>query len=331
MSNRVFWGFALLLFLCMSYTLSFNLVYSIEDFAPLTAQFEDNSVYADGFAPDTLWQHWPCCDSEAWLDHTNVLGSAIPPFRYRVAIPASVRLIPLPPVYAWQLWNALVFMVTGTLMTSYLMRYYSVTRSSALLGGVLLMTIVPVTRTMLVPGIDISTILIMVLLMVALQERHILGYILVAIFAVLTKEIFILAAPLWIAFNRFGWRWVLAIVPLAVFVGVRLVFGASPVEVNYGYDLLDSAQAAQATHYARLTPETMGAFLIALFLSLGMVWTGFIAALKSDKLTMRAVLIVTILVTVAIFFLSSQVQRNTGLIAVVLIPPLIQRLEATVW
>lgn len=326
------WLFVAFTFLSLSYSLSFNLLYSFgDDVAPLTMRHVNITPNTWDYAPQntalTRWELWVCCDSPSWLQQTHETGSVIPPFRYRVAIPALVRLIPLPAIFAWQLWNIAMITALGTGMTAYLMRYYQFNHLTALLGGFMAVATVPVTRTALVPGIDISTMVVILMLLAGVQEKRVVFYVLIAVIAVLTKEMFIIAALLWLVYApKRQWLW--ALVPLCTFVAIRLFYGASPVEVNYGYDLLNTAQAAEiGTRYARFNAVAIGTFLLSMLFSLNYLWLGVPLALSSDRRTVRTLLIVVLMVTGALFFLSSQIQRNTGLIAIVLIPPLLNTLQ----
>jgi hypothetical protein len=320
------WAFVIFVFLSLSYSLSFNLIYSIGDIAPLTT-LEGTALYADGWQASETWRHWRCCDNQHWIQQSESVGSAIAPFRYRVTIPAMVHLIPLPAPFAWQVWNITMITLLGSGMVAYLMYFYQHGRGMALLGGFMVVTTVTITRTALVPSVDISAMVLMLALLACVQAQRMLAFIGVAIVAVLTKEVFILAAPLWWVHTRFGWKWTIGLIPLAAFVLIRLILGGSALEINYGYDATNSAQLADALHYARLDPVSLGNFLITVFMSLGYLWIGFPLAVLSDRYTMRRVIVVTTLTVIAVFLLSSQVQRNMGIIAVVLIPPLLNAIQ----
>jgi hypothetical protein len=315
------WFFVLLTFCSLSYSLSYNLIYSVgDDLAPLMWRYGtieattwDYQWQANG---QTLWMQWPCCDTPHWFQQTARPGSAIAPFRYRVAIPSLVRLIPLPAVYAWQVWNVIMITALGTGMTAYLMHYENVSRTAALLGGYMVVGTVAVTRTALVPGIDISVMVIMLALMASVREGHALIFGLLSIVAVLSKEIFILAALLWLMAYPRRWRW--ALIPLTTFVLIRLFYGASPLEVNYGYDVMTQLHTI-LLRYARFTPVALGLFLFNLILGLNILWGGLTGQRQ------QAVVIIGLLL--ALFFLSSHLQRNLGIAAVVLIPPLVQRIS----
>lgn len=255
--------------------------------------------------PETLWQR-----SSFHGDAGEYLSDdPIAPYRYRV-----LPLFLARSVTAFWILNAASAFLVGVLFTLYLLRDFS--QMLSLLGGVLAVTSLAMQRTLIFPMVEPLSLLMALFVFWSLRERHAAAFLVSAVLAVMTKEVFIAAAPLWIVHTQ-PRRWWVAVAPLVTFVLIRLLSGAPPAEVNYGYNIL----AGELPDYAMrfVEPAGMADLLTRLFLAFGFVWMG-LANIGRDPFLKRSAMVYIPLVILAAVLLSSRIARVIGILYPVLIP-----------
>lgn len=158
-------------------------------------------IYEGGIAinPMTAWRSSDVDGDAGYnLAQLDSFAASIGPYKFRVMATFAVRVIRaatgLPGELAFVIFNALCLIVTGTGFTYYLMRWHKFTYPIALLGGVLTVTTVSLQSMLLLPMPEPATYVAALVLFWALQDGRPLVFVAGSIFAVLTKEVFVVAA-----------------------------------------------------------------------------------------------------------------------------------------
>lgn len=252
------------------------------------------------------------------------------PFRFRPVGPLAARALMsvtgVNSAEAFLLINVLCALVVGLGFTAYLLRYHDFLPPVALLGGVLAVTSLTMTRTLPFPMLDPLTMVASLAVFWSLRSSSGLLFAVCSVAAVLTKEIFLIAAPLWLVNGAFHRPWLSlhnikhvgwASVPLLAFAGIRIAMGASPLEVEYGFNLLSFELPSYGTALFRI-----GGFirmLLCVFLAFGFLWLG-VLKLRSDPFLRRSSAVAVPLVVLATLILSAHITRPIGVIYPLIIP-----------
>lgn len=170
-----------------------------------TALYQLNTSPESPFAydPMTAWQQSSIRgDSEYYLAQVTDFGDSIAPYRYRIIPTLLVRgwmaTFGGAPEWAYVNVNTLCALAAGMLFAAYLRKLWRASESAALLGAVLLITTVSLQGTLLIPSVEPASYVVGVLLVWTMHARYTLAFVGVSIAAVLTKEVFIAAAPAWV-------------------------------------------------------------------------------------------------------------------------------------
>ncbi len=262
-------------------------------------------------------------DADEYLSQWDSFLNARAPFRYRITSTALAKVINVVlnsrPEYAYLVLNALCFIVTGVGFTAYLMRWYGWTYSLALLGGILAVTTVSLQSTLLLSLADPLSYVAALVCFWSIQKRSILGFIIASIFAVTTKEIFVVVAVLWfmqLDGCSLARRILPALVPIVAFVAIRLILGGAPIEVGYGFNAV--AGQFPLDYINRLFHfQTLIDLFVRTFLAFGVIWIG--ATMISNR-ERRLAIVYIALVLLATYVLSSRVTRVLGILYPVLVP-----------
>lgn len=265
-------------------------------------------------------------DQAEYLIQSTSLGEGRPPYVYR-ALPTSLAGM-LADLTGWSLprafmvLNVVCILSAALIFSSYLRTNYGFGETTSLLGAVLLITMVAVTRTVSYPMLEPASTLAVAVVFWTVAKRQTVGFVVVTAAAVATKEVLVVTGLVWFAHHaqRKSSRKLvadlcLATWPIAVFVLIRIYLGGA-ITTHDGHAILSGDLPA---HAERLT-STGG--LISLMhrsaLAFGVLWLGLVAVRKHRFLARHAVMIPPILL--AAFLLSHQITRVLGILYPVVIP-----------
>ena len=290
------------------------------------------------FLPVNFWKL-----SSVWGDagyyvlQADNLRESIPPFKYRLLPTEVVGAIhsmtgaPVPIIFA--VINCLLTLCTAVLFTRYLLQDLKFSELPSILGGVLFVTMAANTQTIPFPMLEPASFLFCVLIFRALYRSDWRMFVIASSLGVATKEILVATSLLWVVNrlaaedrSRRGWFLVVcpALVPIVVFVAIRLALGGGAFEVNYGFNLLRGELPLQ--YAARLlTPWKAADVITRVFLAFSFVWIGILNCRK-DSFLSRNVLIIP-LVILATVILSSRIIRIVGIVFPIVIPSFLMFLE----
>jgi hypothetical protein len=284
----------------------------------------------DAFPPD-IWKlssAWP--DAAYYLLQTESPERSIPPYRYRVLPPSLVGIISRVlgawpgPVFA--IVNALFTLATAVLFTAYLRAIIGLTPLLCMTGGVLFVTLLSNTSSVGFPLLEPASMFFMMLVVMALARRRVWMFCLASVLGVMTKEVLLVAAPLWFlntvdVRSRSGRQWAFSllpsVVPVLAFVALRRFLGGGALEVNYGYDI--TAGQFPVQYVARLAdPVSLLVLLAEIFTAFGFLWLGVVNLRRHPFLWRNAIVIVLVVGATAI--LSGRMIRPLGIVFPILIP-----------
>jgi len=265
-------------------------------------------------------------DQAEYQLQSRSLADGRPPYVYRflpTVIAGAVGRatgLPLPGVFA--ILNVLSVLAAALVFAAYLRRFYGFDELFALLGGVLVVTMVAVTRTVSYPMLDPASILAIGVVFWMVAARNVVGFLVAAACAVATKEVLAISGLLWLAHHaqrrdlrRLAVDAALALWPVLVFVAIRLVIGGAIVSHD-GHDVA----AGDLPPYAErvLTASGIASLLARTGLAFGVMWLGLVSARRYPMLARHAVIIPPVLL--AAYLLSLQITRVLGVVYPVVIP-----------
>jgi hypothetical protein len=350
--NTTFWFVATCLYLTIAYSTSLQFVYGPEHtiearYFTRTEGHALRQYYPDiGSCAKTLKmaasEQWKLTsfwgDSCYYLLQSKDPSLSIAPYRYRVLVPTIVRFVhSLTGVKHALLFvglNLLTGILAALLLTTYLKKDLGFSPTIALFGGMLFLTSLPVTRVLPYPMLDMPASLWAILIVIAVKRRNLYLFLAASILGVATKEVLLALTLLWPLnmldrdslriTSRELWISVLAVaLPLLTFAGIRMAFGASPADVNYGYNVLSGQFPAYWKRLVSLgglvwlTGSTLGSY--------GIIWAGLLNVTK-QRLFSRSVWVVPV-VLLSTYLLSGQTARVLGPLFPVLIPMFLYFLE----
>ena len=276
---------------------------------------------------DEVWK-WTSFSSDAgyYLRQSASVSDSIAPFRYRFLPTAIVGVLSasssMDATIIFLLLNVSSVLLATLLFVFYLQQSLKFGQLVSLIGGILFVTSVSVTRTLPFPMVDPLSLLFSVLIFMAVAERNILLFLFSAFWGVATKEILVFASPLWLinvpptGNSRQLLRSLFpALIPIAAFVLIRVSLGGAPIEVNYGFDPLRGEWPAYGR---RLINGGLPRLTALTGLSFMLLWLGILNLGKNRFLTRSAIVIP--LIISATILLSSGVTRVLGVLAPVVIP-----------
>lgn len=270
-------------------------------------------------------------NNDTWLSQSGTIGDNTAylsfgggaPYVYRVApiaLAKALNIMGFSGLMSYVTLNTITAWAFGMLMTAYSIAYYRATPIESIFVGLLSLTVVSIPSTILLPMVDIPTMLATVLLVWSIRRGNALNFAIVAVLAVATKEVLLAGGFLWFAWHNdkpLKMRLV-GIVPILAFMGIRVALGGNALEVNYGFDLAKGE--IPSTYIERLLSVGGFATLISRsVLGLGALWLGLISA-KKDRFTLVATLSFVLPTVLATWLLSSRIARPLGIEVVILAP-----------
>ena len=247
---------------------------------------------------------------------------SISPYKYRVIFPNLVRGLAFMSkqneAIIWVSLNVLFVLATALVFTRYLQHYFHFDVLLSVVGGMLFITMLSVTRTTGFVMLEASSFLFCLLTFVALSKKQPSLFIVAASLGVLSKEVLVISSLLWLietfdVKDRKTWikSLFVASTPLIAFISVRLLLGGAALEVNYDFDLLKGELPGYLDRNGKR-------FTILVFLSFGFLWLGLLRLKENDFLKRQSIFIP--LVILATFLLSGRVSRVIGVTFPVVIP-----------
>lgn len=276
---------------------------------------------------DQVWKFFHN-DSPHYILQAEDPSQTISPYRFRVfptrLAGSLASLLGCSVNKAFRLMNIALLLLAALVFTETLRKDLRFSRNVSILGGILFITMVSATGTVLCPVLDPASFFFMSLMMLASLRRRRFLFVLSAILGVLTKEILIIGALIWLIPTLRVRKAIpppaellVASTPLLAFVLVRVTLGHSPLEVNYGFDL--ARGEFPISYAARMAaPDSFLRLLVLTFLSFGFLWLG-VANLRRLPVLQGFWLIIPPVVFAA-WVLSGQVTRVLGILYPVVIP-----------
>jgi hypothetical protein len=268
----------------------------------------------------------PTRDQVEYLIQTESPADARPPFAYRFLPTTIVRAVSqltgMGTTRAFQVVNVTCVLVAALVFMSFLRRHFAFDELLALLGGILLVTMVAVTRTVSYLMLEPASVLAMAVVVWMVAERRIAGYCIAVAAAVATKEVLTIGGLLWLSHHaqrrdlrRLARDLALAAWPLLVFAAIRLAHGGDLTS----HDGSDVA-AGELPNFADriVTARGVVSLLERTALAFGVLWTGLVAVRRHPILARHAVIVAPVLL--AAFLLSHQITRVIGILFPVVIP-----------
>ena len=273
-------------------------------------------------------------DSNAYLHLVEDYSAGYAPYKYRFVPIFTVRLFHyllnkigyITIQHAFILVNILSTLAVGLGFTAYLNKFHSFSKPISLMGGMLAVSSLAITRTVLFPMIEPFSMAVALLLFWSVRSRKPALFVISSILAVTVKEVYIFSAALWFinaplskrVFSRENIiNLIIAATPILTFMIVRVMMGGAPLEVNYGYNIL----AGEFPAYGKdlLTSEGRMRLIWNIFLSFGFLWVGAIN-IGQDQFLKRSYWVCVLLVVMATVLLSAQIARVLGILFPLIIP-----------
>lgn len=283
--------------------------------------YRDRGMLSDGQTDGRSFNAWKM--SSFWGDAGYYLlgaqGKAIPsPYRYRTLPPFLAGLIAktgLRLEYAFLIINIVSVFVAAHLLAWWTRQAFGFSESVALLGGVLFLTMVGMTRTLAFPMLEPMSFLFAILMVVAAWSGNVILFAFSGVAGVMTKEILLVYGLAW-GLNQEGWKRAWGLLPLVVFAVIRLALGGS-LDVGLGHDL--GSGQLPLDYIGRLSDLRQAATAVILtFLSFSFLWFGLVN-LRREQFLLRSAVVIP-LTTAATVLLSSRIERPLGVLFPVVIP-----------
>jgi len=263
--NKKYWIIISLIYLSLIYSVSISFCYGPEHTIansyfnypldhPLKEYYPDLGEYKNvsSLQRNDFWKlssFWGDCGY--YLLQSENLSLSISPYKYRI-LPTSIalgihKLTGLPLALSYVLMNILFVYLIGIVFTYFCKRCFGFSNNLSLLGGILAITCVGITRTLPFPMLEAVEYFFFLLLILSLKIKNNYLYFLSSICCVLSKELLIMVGFLYFVNNysmakndkfTFVKTLLFSLIPFIVFSGVRVLLGGAPVEVNYGFNIL---------------------------------------------------------------------------------------------
>jgi hypothetical protein len=179
------------------------------------------------------------------------------------------------------------------------------------------------TRTIPFPVLEPLSMFWCILIFITVISGNIPLFIVSSSLGVATKEILLFSYILWF-FETFQIRdkrefvknVIISVIPIIIFMSIRVILGGSALEVNYGYDIL---QGEFPPYWIRLTDiSSLSNMLIRTFLSFSFLWIGIINV-KRNAFLKKHVIIIPVVILAA-YLLSGRITRVLGILYPIVIP-----------
>lgn len=300
----------------------------------LSERFPDVGSYPDINISLDLGDTWKLTsywgDSAYYLIQAESFSDSIAPYRYRPIAPFLARviseLIGSSLVLAFLLMNVALAVLAGLIFQQYLKRFHGFSETLSILGGLLLVSGVAISRTVGFPMLEPMTMLLIVIAFWAVRSKNVRLFIVASVLAVLTKEIAGYVIFVWIGFwlskpiyTRQNALIFAATIPAVLaFLIPRAILGESALEVNYGYNLL--AGEFPTEYGERLFGfGSLESLFRRIFLSFGFIWIG-LWNFRSDPFLKRSALIGIPIVVIATVLLSGRIARILWVLYPIVLP-----------
>jgi hypothetical protein len=233
------------------------------------------------------------------------------------------RITGLDIIPAFVVMNVIVTLLAAVLFTFYLIKYFGFSKELSFIGGILVVTMVAITRTLPFPMLEPASIFFAILIFIAVISRNIPLFLVASLLGVASKEILLIASILWCVENvqfhdkkKLMRDLLISSLPIGVFVLIRVALGGSMVEVNYGFNLLKGEFPLYGKKL--LSMRSFVALIGKIFLSFSFLWLGLFNLRKHEQLQRHAV-VIPVVILAAIFF-SHRITRVLGILFPVVIP-----------
>lgn len=295
------------------------------------------SLATNGQARDALkhGEHWKFstfwADAAYYVLQTKEPDSSIAPYKYRWLPTAVVRAvtstITLSVEHAFVLVNIAASLLTALLFERYLRSQYGFAFQTALLGGILFITSAANVGTLAFPMLEPLSALCSCLIFMTAASRRIWAFIAASIAGVATKEILVFSALLWLVHRKSIEPrlqcFAVAAVPVLAFGLTRVYHGASPLEVNYGFDLLNGEFPSYVER--AFQARSMLILLLQVFLAFSFLWAGVFVAHKHPQLKRELIVVPTVILAALLF--SGRISRVLGVLFPVVIPAFLWKVD----
>jgi len=265
-------------------------------------------------------------DAGFYVMQADSLALSIPPFKYRflptMLVGWTSKIVGWSIPNTFTIFNTICIAITALLFTLFLRKYFNFSQVLALIGGILFLTMAPSTRTIPFPSLEPASFLVAMLLFIAAISRNVPLFIISSLAGVATKEVFVVAGVIWLASEvslkkgNLAVTLMMILIPIAGFGLIRYIIGGSPLEVNFGYNIM---KGEFPKDYATrlLHPSTLFELAITVFLSFSFMWIGLIN-LRKNKFLLRSAVLIPVVILAA-FLLSGQIIRVLGVLFPVVI------------
>lgn len=341
LKRNKYWILVAITYLTLIYSTSLHYAYGKERTIDLAFFVWEEEVleeyYPDlgslrGQQIDYNWRNFWKLSSFAWdcgyyLIQSQELGSAIPPYKYRILPPLIVKTIStvlqISIEMSFVLMNILAIFLAAILFNIYLLKDFKFSKLVSFIGGILFVTTVSVTRTLPFPMLDPISMFFSILIFISVIRKNLYLFIFSALAGVMSKEILVIASLMWfIETLQFSNKTKLlknifiSTIPIIAFISIRIAFGGSAFEVEYGHNIFKGEFPAL---WKRLT-NLDGLFYIArmVFLSFSFLWLGIVNVGKNSFFK-RQIIVIPIVI-LATILLSWRITRPIGILFPIVIP-----------
>jgi len=238
--------------------------------------------------------------SNTWGDSSSYIEmvvhgpeNIIAPYKYRLLTPLIARVFYLAldtarpnahestkAIYSIFAINILFLLATSLLFYRYLKHSFGFNEYTSIIGVALFLTGAPIVKMLYFPLVDIPSLFFSLLIFYAVKEEKYYLYALAVIFGIFAKEVLVFASiSLFIKIFDFKniksiFSYIhLLLFPIIIYMLQHLLLGGSPVEANYGYDLLKLELPSYA--FNRLSSlRGLVMFFLNSFIAFNLMWTG---------------------------------------------------------
>ena len=337
--NKKYWIIISLIYLSLIYSVSISFCYgpentiansyfnyplddhSFKEYYPDLGEYKNASSlqWNDFWKLSSFWG-----DCGYYLLQSENLSLSISPYKYRI-LPTSIalgihKLTGLPLALSYVLMNILFAYLIGIVFTYFCKRCFNFSNNLSLLGGILAITCVGITRTLPFPMMEAVEYFFFLLLILSLKIKNNYLYFLSSICCVLSKELLIIVGFLYFVNNyslakndkfTFVKTLLFSLTPFIVFSGVRVLLGGAPVEVNYGFNIL----AGEFPTYGLRLFSISGlvSLSIRVFLSFSFLWFGLLN-IRRDRFLYINTIYALPLIIIPTILLSGRISRVIGVL-----------------
>ena len=268
-----------------------------------------------------------CWDCGYYLLQSEEIGTAIPPYKYRVLPPIIVKMIStilqISKEMSFVIMNIAAVFLTALLFNLFLIKDLKFSKIIAFIGGILFVTMVSVTRTVPFPMLDPISYLVTILIFIAVIRKNPYLFLFTAITGVMTKEILAISALMWFV-ETFQLKnkitllknTAIAAVPIIIFVIVRISLGGSAFEVEYGHNILRGEFPELWNRFFNI--KGLIYIISMVFLSFSFLWSGLINITKDQFFKKHAIIIPLVIIATVLF--SWRITRPLGILFPLVIP-----------